>query len=228
MSLIFAIGDVHGCDGLLAEMHDRILDHARAFGANNATVVHIGDYVDRGRQNIAVIDRLMLGLPSVECICLKGNHEAMMLDCLGTDSSSVWTRWIRNGGDMTLHDLGYALDAHGFSPDALRTALGPERIAWLENLPLSHHASGYFFAHAGVKPGLPLDQQRDKDLMWIRYEFLESDADHGAIVVHGHTPTEHPVLRPNRIGIDTGAVMGGVLTAVILDPGTAPRFLTVG
>ncbi|MEL7000851.1 MAG: metallophosphoesterase, partial [Pseudomonadota bacterium] len=156
MSLIFAIGDVHGCDGLLAEMHDRILDQARARGADDATVVHIGDYVDRGRQNIAVIDRLMRGLPGVECICLKGNHEAMMLDCLGTDSSSVWTRWIRNGGDMTLHDLGYALDAHGFSPDALRTALGLERIAWLENLPLSHHAGGYFFAHAGVKPGLPL------------------------------------------------------------------------
>ncbi|MEM9061215.1 MAG: metallophosphoesterase [Pseudomonadota bacterium] len=225
MSLIVAIGDVHGCDDLLAEMHGRIFDHILACGADDVTVVHIGDYIDRGRENIAVIDRLMRGLPGVECICLKGNHEALMLDCLRTDYDAVWIRWLRNGGDMTLYDLDYDIGVSGFSPDDLRAAIGDDRIAWLQRLPLSFAKGPYFFAHAGVRPGIALDRQSEKDLLWIRHEFLESDADHGAIVVHGHTPIPEPALRPNRIGIDTAAVMGGKLTAVLLDDPEPPRFL---
>ena len=110
-------------------------------------------------------------------------------------------------------------------PDELLASLGEERVAWLRSLPLSRSVAPYFFVHAGIVPGVPIDEQEPKDMLWIRSRFLESDEDHGCIVVHGHTPGDEPVVKANRICIDTGATSNGLLTAVVLDGAAAPMFL---
>ncbi len=120
-----------------------------------------------------------------------------------------------------------SFDNGQYDPLALAKALGPERLQWLEGLKLYHQAGGYLFVHAGIVPGRPLEEQEEKDLLWIRRAFLESTVDHGVWVVHGHTPSEQPELKMNRIGIDTGATWYGNLTAVVLGEPTGPRFLTV-
>jgi len=223
---IYAVGDVHGRDDLLAELHERIAQyHYLMHGAAAATLVHVGDYIDRGPDSIAVIDRLMRPLPGIQWICLKGNHEQMMLNCIASNNRQVWSNWLGNGGEATLRSLGLSMRFGGADPGALAAALGEERIAWLRALPLWHRAGGYLFVHAGIAPGLPLEAQEEYDLLWIRGRFLDSDVDHGFRVVHGHTPTDAPVVRTNRIGIDTGAGSGGPLTAAALVEARGPRFL---
>jgi serine/threonine protein phosphatase 1 len=105
--------------------------------------------------------------------------------------------------------------------------LGSRRLQWLEQLPLTYEAGPYLFVHAGIVPGRPLAEQKPKDLIWIRNHFLDSDVDHGFIVVHGHTPSEVPEWKANRINVDTGVVMYGQLTAVVLGAPDTPRFMTV-
>jgi serine/threonine protein phosphatase 1 len=222
----YAIGDVHGRDDLLEIMHARIIsDHQSRHADAAATIVHVGDYVDRGPDSLGVIDRLMRGLNGFELICLKGNHEDMMLASLETDDRLVWETWLRNGGDATLASLGISPGHGGYDPEKLARALGASRIAWLRSLPLYHRTADMLFVHAGIAPGRPIELQEEKDLLWIRDRFLYSDADHGYLVVHGHTPTAEPDIQPNRLGIDTGAVMTGRLSAVVLGEREGPRFL---
>lgn len=228
MSLIYAIGDVHGQDALLARLHARIVhDPQRGPGAARPTVIHLGDYIDRGPESIDVIDRLMRGSPAFDSLALKGNHETMLLDCLASDAREVWMAWLGNGGDRTLESLRYPLRAKGYDPRALGEALGRRRIDWLRALPIQHRVGGHLFVHAGIVPGVPLEDQRPKDMLWIRGRFLDSDVDHGVVVVHGHTPTEEPQLRHNRIGVDTSAAWPRALTAVVLDANAPPRFMQV-
>ncbi len=224
----YAIGDVHGRDDLLEQMHARVRAHHEAHHAERpATIVHVGDYVDRGPDSIKVIDRLMRGLAGFEVICLKGNHDAMLLTCAQTDSRQAWLTWLGNGGAATLMSLGVSLRFGGFEPKDVAGALGNERLAWLRKLAAYHLADGFLFVHAGILPGRPIEEQREEDLLWIRRRFLESDADHGVLVIHGHTPRDEPEVRHNRIGIDTGAAITGRLTAVVLAGMQAPEFLTV-
>ncbi len=227
--IIYAIGDVHGRDDLLALMHARIADdHRSRHPDDEAVIVHIGDYVDRGPDSLGVIDRLMEGVEGFETVCLKGNHEAMMLACTQSDDSRLWSMWLGNGGDATLASLGLGRRLFGrHDADDLVQALGAERLAWLQALPLTYRAAGALFVHAGIIPGVPLERQDEQDLLWIRDRFLTSDADHGFLVVHGHTPMEAPDIQPNRLGIDTGAVFTGRLTAAVLGENQAPRFLVV-
>ncbi len=226
--IYYAIGDVHGRDDLLEAIHSHIAsDRAQHHANTPATLVHVGDYVDRGPDSIAVIDRLMAGVEGFEMVCLLGNHEAMMLACTETDDRQVWTGWIHNGGDATIRSLDMRVRFGQFRPQDLVAALGPKRMAWLEALPLYHMTSDYLFVHAGILPGKPIEKQSERDLLWIRYRFLESDEDHGRLVIHGHTPTDGPDYRANRIGIDTGAFLTGQLSAVILGGDDKPRFMTV-
>jgi len=169
----------------------------------------------------------MRGLEGLDVICLKGNHEDMMLACLGSGDRQVWWPWISNGGDETLESLGISLRFGGYHPDCLAKELGKHRVDWLNALPLYHSFGRYFFVHAGIAPGKPVGEQQEKDMLWIRDRFLKSDDDHGYIVIHGHTPTREPEIRRNRIGIDTGAVLYGQLTAVVLGEANGPRFLYV-
>lgn len=228
MTVTYAIGDIHGRDVLLERMHARIVhDPHREKDAPKPTVVHLGDYIDGGPESHKVLDRIIRGSDAFKTIALLGNHEALMLDCLETDDRDVWWNWLSNGGDGTLEALGIPFKMNGFSSRALREALGEQRIRWLRGLPIYHIFGDHLFVHAGIVPGIPLDKQQTKDMLWIRTRFLESEADHGYTVVHGHTPTEEPEVKKNRIGIDTGAARPKTLTAVALRGGKPPRFLSV-
>ncbi len=231
-SLIYAIGDVHGCLDLLDRLLDGIADDAGSFDADRQILVFVGDYVDRGPDSAGVIERISAALPpGFEAICLKGNHEAMMLDFL--QYPAEFGLWRHNGGEATI--VSYGVDPRSFADDetgaaacrdALQEAMPVHHLRFLETLQLSAMFGGYFFAHAGVMPGVPLERQQPKHLMWVRHAFLNSSEDFGKVVVHGHTPRESPQISFNRIGIDTGVLLYGRLTALRLRD-TARAILSV-
>lgn len=224
--VIYAIGDVHGRDDLLCALHEHILEyHSLMHSGRDAELIHIGDYIDCGAHSRDVIDRLMSGVGDFQLTCLLGNHEAMLLECLATDNRQAWNTWLSNGGEETLASFGISLRFGDNDPDRLRVGLGEDRVAWLNSLPLYRSIAPYFFVHAGIAPGVPIDEQQPKDMLWIRSRFLDSEEDHGFVVVHGHTPDEEPVVKANRICIDTGAPSTGLLTAAVLDGAAAPVFL---
>lgn len=222
-AVIYAVGDIHGCLNKLKRLHLAIRDDAAARRATRRIVVYLGDYVDRGPDSAGVVDFLIdHPLRGFETVHLKGNHEDFLLRFL--DDARIIEAWFMNGGDATLESY----DVDIFDPalrqdpaEGLRqkfaAAIPPAHLAFFRNLKTRHVEGSYAFVHAGVRPGLPLAAQREADLLWIRHEFLGSTADFGHVVVHGHTPTWHPDVRSNRIGIDTGAVYGGVLTALALE-----------
>ncbi len=225
--LYYAIGDVHGRDDLLEVLHERISAfHHMHYAGRPATILHIGDYIDRGANSVAVIDRLMAGVAGFEMICLKGNHEDMMLTCLDANDRLAWDNWFRNGAGETLGSLGVSLQPGECGSAQLEQALGARRISWLRSLPLYHRAQQHLYVHAGIVPGKSIGQQQEKDLLWIRDHFLDYEGDHGCRVVHGHTPADQPVVRPNRICVDTGVISTGILTAAVLDGVQEPLFLT--
>lgn len=184
--------------------------------AEHTTLVHLGDFVDRGSDSAQVVDWLINQppVPADEIINLMGNHEYMMLAAVvGTDREAP-NHWLMNGGADSLLSWGISRAV----PPAEWAGLIPrQHLMFLRDLLPSHRLGPYLFVHAGVRPGVPLDQQSRQDMMWIREPFLSSRAEHGAVVVHGHTPKREPVVQPNRIAIDTGAVLGGALTCLVLE-----------
>ncbi len=229
---VYAVGDIHGRADLVGRMHKMIRDDAATAAGVRKVVVYLGDYVDRGLFSREVIDLLLdRPLAGFEAVHLKGNHEELMLAFL--DDIQVGPTWLMNGGNATLRSYGVDTtvfdydDAKGL--EALQAEIGaalPKRhLDFLNSLDLSHVEGDYLFVHAGVRPGVALDRQRAEDLMWIRAEFTESAADHGKVVVHGHTISWEPEPRDNRIGIDTGAFASGVLTCLVLE-GEERQFLT--
>jgi serine/threonine protein phosphatase 1 len=209
---LYAVGDPHGCTEKLDAIHAVIAEDAARAPEPERAIVYLGDYVDRGRDSRGVIARV-LAPPITAAVHLCGNHEAMMLDALDRPGDeAALALWLRNGGVATLASYGLTGEAE---PATWAARLPPDHLAFLRRLARRHRVGGYLFVHAGVRPGVPLDAQDEEDLIWIREPFLSSDADHGAVVVHGHTPERAPVIRPNRIGLDTGAVYGGRLTAAV-------------
>ena len=230
---IYAVGDIHGRDDLLARLLGQIEADARSRPAQRNLLIFLGDYVDRGLQSKAVLDRLTgARLPGFEYVFLKGNHEQAMLQFL--EDAAFGKTWKYYGGLETLHSYGITELTLSDDPadferarERFDAALPHAHRHFLETLQLSAEFGGYFFAHAGVRPGVALHRQIEEDLLWIREDFLESSSRYGKVVVHGHTPREEVVVRPNRIGIDTGAYMTGVLTALVLE-GEGKRFLQTG
>jgi len=219
---VYAVGDIHGRHDLLRDLQRRIAADAAGRNAGRRVVVYLGDYVDRGPDSRAVIETLAgAPLPGFESVHLRGNHETLLLDFL--DDVTIAPLWFANGGDNTLESYGVAV-GHDDPPDdlqaAFRAAFPPAHKAFLEGLALSHVEGGYAFVHAGVRPGVPLAAQAEEDLIWIRDEFLDATADHGHVVVHGHSIATRPEERANRIAIDTGAFYSGALTALVLDGAT--------
>ncbi len=221
--LVYAVGDIHGqlhlLDALLAKI---VADAAKADEFVQRVLVFVGDYVDRGPNSAGVIERLISGLPDgFDTHCLMGNHEAILLDFL--DDPTLLPHWLMNGAGTTLASYGVvapdedaALPAFIQCRDAFYEALPASHLGFLRGLPLSVTLGDYHFVHAGIRPGVPLNAQERRDALWIRDGFLDSDADFGCVVVHGHTPGPEPVERKNRIGIDTGAWAYGRLTALRL------------
>jgi serine/threonine protein phosphatase 1 len=220
---VYAIGDIHGCLAQLVALHEAIEADLAARPVAAPLLVHIGDYVDRGPDSAGVIERLrhgppIAGLPTVN---LKGNHEQTMIEALAGERAAG-TDWLFHGGKA-------ALASYGLDPDAprgaWRAAVPEAHLVFLNGLTMMHREGGYLFAHAGIRPGIRLEQQAPEDLLRIRQPFLFTEQDLGVVVVHGHTPVKTPVVRRNRIGIDTGAVFGGRLTCVVLE-GATLGFLT--
>ncbi|MFC4167591.1 metallophosphoesterase family protein [Teichococcus aestuarii] len=217
---VYAIGDVHGCATKLARLHAMVAEDWARRPAERCALVHLGDYVDRGPDSAAVLDRLCgeSPVPGAERVHLRGNHEAMMLDSLAAGPGTVAEDvWLWNGGDATLSSYGVCQ-----GPPVLPL----RHRALLATMPLRWEAGDYLFVHAGIDPRRPLAAQRNQDLLWIREPFLSWPRPLPKVVVHGHTPCRAPELRPNRIGIDTGAVAGGPLTCLVLEAAQL-RFLSV-
>jgi len=220
---VYAIGDIHGCDTQLGNLHVLIAEDLAQRPVAAPLLVHIGDYVDRGPDTAGVIARLLRGspLPGVPMVNLMGNHENTMLEALSGERAAA-TDWLFGGG-------GPALESYGIDPQSPREtwphAVPVAHLDFLRGLSLMHREGGYAFVHAGIRPGVALEHQARDDLLRMRQPFLYSDADFGAVVVHGHTPVKDPVVRHNRIAIDTGAVFGGKLTCVVLE-GATMGFLT--
>jgi serine/threonine protein phosphatase 1 len=216
---VYAIGDIHGRVDLLRQLHGQILADAAAEGGRRNVLVYLGDYVDRGAHSCAVLDCLLdEALPGFEAVHLLGNHEDTLLEFLG--NVQVGPAWLAFGGGATLKSYGIAPPSSERdlirAQSELRQRLPARHLEFMRRLKLSHVEGDYYFTHAGVRPGVPLDRQLPQDLLWIRDLFLDSRAAFGKVVVHGHTVVDAPEVRQNRIGIDTGAYASGTLTCLVL------------
>jgi serine/threonine protein phosphatase 1 len=227
---VYAIGDIHGeIDALNALLADIGADAADR-PPDTVTLIFLGDYVDRGADSRAVLDRLTgPDLPPFHHVFLRGNHEQAMLDFL--DRPRTARDWLDHGGVETLASYGVRISVGTTDParldamrDDLRARLPDRHLAFLDALSPWVAIGDYAFVHAGIRPGRPLHRQTLADLLWIRDPFLNSHRRHEKIVVHGHTIADAPDIRPNRIGIDTGAYATGILTALVLS-GTERRIL---
>lgn len=224
---LYAIGDVHGHAGMLARMHLAIARDLQARPADDWRVIHVGDYIDRGPESARCLALVMDYARGGHADCLIGNHEEFMRDFLRDPAGADLDLWMMNGGDATLRSFGVdpSLLA-GYRDAAARRRIRDQVLAalpgvdaFLEGLTTMVRHGDYAFVHAGVRPGVPLGRQSAHDLVWIRHEFLASAADHGAVIVHGHTPVGAVDVQPNRIGIDTGAAYGGPLSCIVLEGG---------
>jgi len=199
--LTFAVGDIHGRDDLLAEALAWIAQRA---GTTPALVVFLGDYVDRGPHSSRVVERLMKGSEgALSFICLRGNHEDMLVEAFHQPSSRQ--HWISNGGGATLASYGERI------PE--------DHLDWMAGLQLSYEDQHRVFVHVGLNPQRPIDQQTEHDMLWIREPFLLAGHDFGKHVVHGHTPNlDGPELLPFRTNLDIGAFRTGRLCIAVFDP----------
>lgn len=220
---LYAIGDIHGRADLLRRLQDLISADIQAKRPKRAVTVYVGDYIDRGDDSREVIDLLLAGpVRGAEAVHLLGNHEAFMLQFL--EDPSVGESWLKNGGDSTVYSYGVGAPhvsdrarRHQIMRDDLWAKLPKAHLDFFRSLKRYHVEGDYAFVHAGIRPGVPLDEQVDEDILWIRGEFLGDRSDHGKCIVHGHTITDDIDVRQNRIGIDTGAYYSGTLSCLVLD-----------
>jgi len=218
---VYAIGDIHGRLDLFEELIGQIeRDDARRGDGCETTVILLGDLVDRGPDSAGVIQTARAWARVRPIRLLAGNHEEMFLKSF--TSLEVLRHFLRFGGKDTL--LSYPLDRATYQDltleelqERLPQIVPPGDIAWLEAAEDAIRIGDYLFVHAGIRPGVPLDEQKTSDLRWIRESFIDHTGDHGVVVVHGHTITDAVEELPNRIGIDTGAFMSGRLTALGLE-----------
>lgn len=218
----YAVGDVHGRLDLLDDLLERIHADMASRPARKVLLVFVGDLIDRGPSSAQVIERLRTYQQRrVQTMFLLGNHEEVLLRILHGQADLI-TKWRWFGGTECLTSYGVDVDELTDATDeealaVVRRAIPREHVEFLESFDDSCRFGDYLFVHAGIRPGVELDQQLQSDLRWIREPFLFDDTDHGFIVVHGHTMRPEVEVRPNRIGIDTGAYRSGVLTALAID-----------
>ena len=235
---IYAIGDVHGQLEMLQSVHARIEWDLKDRPCDSHAILHIGDYTDRGPDSRGVIDYLIsLDATGAPIVNLYGNHDRMFRLFLEAPGGRDYKlrrdlSWLhdRLGGRATLLSYGLDLPEEAQQSDgeeyhaAAAEAVPSAHLAFLSNLRDSYHSGDWFFAHAGVLPGLGLKMQDEDDLIWIRGPFLESKRNHGATIVHGHTPVDHVEDHGNRIAIDTGAGYGNPISCIVIE-GASVRIL---
>lgn len=227
--LVYAVGDIHGRSDLLKKIIAEVAgDIFKSRVHFRPTLVFLGDYIDRGPSSKQVIDDLIAirAHPDLNVVCLIGNHEAMMLDVY--DRGKGADLWLKHGGAETLKSYGIDVDPDAPAPQdlrrRLRRAVPAQHIAFLKSLPLMAVIGDFVFVHAGLRAGVPLEQQKKGDLLWSRLSAAGGDPQ-GRTVVHGHTPVDQPLHVEGRISVDTGAFITGRLTAVRIAEGQV-SFLT--
>lgn len=230
--VVYAVGDIHGRDDLLSRLHVLITaDIGSRRSDRHAQLIYLGDYIDRGPDSRAVLDRLLdHPVPGVECVFLKGNHEDAMLKFL--DGQEFGEAWLRLGAGATAKSYGVRLRDRGgqvLPAETIRAevaaALPHRHLCFLRSLKLCHAVGDYLFVHAGIRPQRSLAEQELQDLLWIRDDFLRSKRRHEHMVVHGHSAASDVVVRPNRICVDTMAYATDRLTCLVLE-GSSRRFIT--
>ena len=222
---LYAIGDIHGQLDLLKAAHERVFRD----GGRDATIAHVGDLIDRGPESRGVVDHLLQGQRAGRrWIVTRGNHDRFLPAFLrrpdwidpGVGSAEHWVDHPGLGAAETL--ASYGLDP-GLPRDRLlaeaRRAVPAEHADFLATLPLWFlHPEG-LVVHAGIRPGVDLRDQSEQDLVWIRKGFLDSEADHGPLIVHGHTALQTATHHGNRLNLDGGAAYGRPLCAVVIEGG---------
>jgi serine/threonine protein phosphatase 1 len=179
--LIFAIGDIHGRLDLTTVALSAI--EARAAATDSFRVIFLGDYVDRGPDSRGVVELMMKLSRDHRYVCLKGNHEAMMVQCLAGGTTDDFTRWMDNGGRQTLESYG------ADDWDAAIDAVPAQHLRWMRSLPLTSGDGHRVYVHAGLMPATPFERQTEETCLWIRERFLRAPAHQfDAHVVHGHSP----------------------------------------
>ena len=221
-SRAYVVGDIHGRLDLLERLLDKIHADIAQRPSRKTLLVSVGDLIDRGPSSRQVVELLRTYRhEGVRAVFLLGNHEEVLLRVLEGDASLI-PSWLRFGGAQCLESYGVdPLLLTGLSDDRIidrvRQAVPRKHVEFLRSFVDTCRFGDYLFVHAGIRPGVELQEQRQKDLRWIREPFLADDTPHGFVVVHGHTITNEVEERPNRIGIDTGAFATGVLTAVAIE-----------
>jgi serine/threonine protein phosphatase 1 len=224
----YAIGDIHGQLGLLQQAHRWIEADRKRCKDPDAPVVHLGDLVDRGPDSAGVIRFLREGMAGgAPWEVLKGNHDRLFEKFL---SAPDWQDPNLRAGFTYLHPLiggAETLMSYGLYRQTAfhleraraqaRDAVPPEDIDFLRHRPLSAQIGHAFYVHAGIRPGVPLAQQQEQDLVWIRDPFLMDSRDHGPLIIHGHTAIPRPLHYRNRVNIDSRAGYGGPLTAIVVE-----------
>lgn len=217
---LYAIGDVHGRLDLLQEMHTRIRADLDGHPGKDWRIIHLGDYVDRGPDSRGVLEFLVQALDDPRNIALAGNHDIGFLDFLTEpDGGGLFANY---GGRETALSYGVGIDFA--DPAGLRNG----HASLLRSVPRRHQEllgqlrfsisfGDFFFCHAGIRPGVPLERQEPATLIWIRDAFLNWPGLHPKVVVHGHTPARQAEIRANRVNIDTQAFSSGRLTALVID-----------
>ena len=218
---VYAVGDIHGRLDLLIPLLAHIRDDIASRASADNHVVLLGDLVDRGPYSAETVEYAAGHLPGFASFhILMGNHEEAMLRALDPGEDRAENMWLKFGGYETLASYGIPVSALGdeIPPVALLEHYIPERHRqFLESLPDAMRFGDYVFVHAGVRPGVALEEQNPADMRWIRHDFLEHRGDLGAYIVHGHSISADPDVQGNRIGIDTGAYRSGTLTALGLE-----------
>ena len=223
---VYAIGDIHGQLHLLQKMQQLMADDVRSRPTDRVIEVYLGDYVDRGENSAGVLSDLVdMSFGSRELVFIRGNHDALLEDFVAmdpTEAEPALRNWLALGGLQTL--VSYRVPVSLYHADASEVC---HRLN--ESMPTSHRRflshtcvpsfriGDFFFTHAGIRPDVPLEEQDEHDLMWIREEFLDCDDLHDARIVHGHTIVDSVDIRPNRINVDTGAFGSGRLSCAVLE-----------
>lgn len=226
---VYVIGDIHGRWDLLQNLADQINIDQSGAPKLQCVTIFLGDYIDRGPHSAAVLEALASHNFPTSVVALRGNHEEIMLRFL--EDETILDSWRKFGALETLHSYGVSVtsvmrgDGYKDAQASLLQALPVDHIDFLKQTPTSFVRGDYFFCHAGVRPGVPLESQISDDLLWIRDEFLRHDGTYEKMIIHGHTPVESPDIRPHRINIDTGAYASSNLTALVLE-GDNRRFLS--